>query len=73
MDARQCRFLGQRRVPAGEAGEFGLGKRLQHGRKARGGFGMALAGLVAGAIGMGEQQGRHGDRKAGIGSTRYNL
>jgi hypothetical protein len=34
---------------------------------------MTLAGLVAGAIGMGEEQGRHGVRRAGIVSTRYNL
>ena len=35
MDARQGRFLCQGRVPAGEAAEFGLCKRLQHRRKAR--------------------------------------
>jgi hypothetical protein len=73
MDTRQGRFFRQGRVPADEAGEVGLGKRLQHSRKARGRFGMALAGLMAGAIGMGKEQSRHGDRGAGIGFTRYNL
>ena len=37
------------------------------------GFGVAIACLVARAIGMGEEQGRHGVRRAGMVSTRYNL